>query len=314
MSLLRSLIPAEALRWLAFGGGVGIEIRGPAGSESLRIAAARIRPGGARELGTLSIADASHQAAGVWGSEYAVFLRKAGLSHVAATVILPRRDVILRPLVLPGVPDKDLAAAIEFQIEGLHPYAEDDAIYSWARIPETSSVLVAIARRAVPERYANLFAEAGVKVESFTCSAPATYSALRLLRVRSAAREPGLLAYEATETGIEVYGESPARPVFSASFDAPVDRALSLAVSELRLEEAVEAQSLSQLLGVRDALPYAAALASACPLLALPLNLLPAERRQTGSRLVWIPSAALGFAVVLLAVALAFFPHYENGK
>ena len=317
MSWLRSLIPSEALPWLAFGSGVGIEITGPAGAESLRIAAARVRPGRAKEISMLTIADASHQSAGVWGTEYSLFLRKAGLSHVAATVVLPRRDVIVRPLALPGVSDKDMEAAIQFQMEGLHPYPEDEVAYSWARIPETGTVLIAITRRGVPERYANLFAEAGVKIGSFTCSAPVMYSALRLLRVGSngtGGPAQGLLAYEAIGSGVEVYGESPARPVFSASFDATVERALALAASELRLDAGTPAHAFEQLLGVPDALSYAAALASACPLLALPVNLLPADRRQTGSRLLWIPSAALGLAVVLLAVALGLFPRYENGK
>jgi len=323
--LLSALLPGEVLPWLAFGSGVGIEIAGSAGEESLRISAARIRPGRARELGTLTIADASHQTAGVWGTEYASFLRKLSLSHAAATVVLPRRDVIVRQLALPGVSDKDLPAAIEFQMEGLHPYAEDEAISSWTRIPGTASVLIAIARRGVTERYANLFAEAGVKIGSFTCSAPVIYSALRLLRQRASATggatrgttaepAPGLLAYEATETGVEIYGESPSRAVFSAAFDAPAERALALAASELRLDAATAPQLLEQLLGVAAALPYSAALASACPWFALPLNLLPAERRQSGSRVLWIPSAALGGAVLLLALALALFPRYESAR
>jgi hypothetical protein len=312
VSFLAALVPGELRPWLAFGGGVGIEIAGPAGVESLRISAARVRPGGARELSTLTIADASHHSAGVWGTEYAAFLRKLGLSHVAAAVVLPRRDVIVRQLAMPGVSDKDLPAAIEFQMEGLHPYAEDEAVASWSRIPGTASVLIAITRRGVTERYANLFAEAGVKIGSFTCSAPVLYSALRLLRLPLPAT--GLLAYEATEAGVEIYGESPSRAVFSAAFEGPAERALELAASELRLDAATAPQSLDSLLGVAAALPYAAALASACAWLALPVNLLPAGRRQTGSRLLWIPSAALGVAVVLLALALAFFPRYETSQ
>ena len=302
---------------MVFGGGVGIEIAGPAGAESLRVAAARVGPGRARETGSLVIADASHHAAGVWGTEYAAFLRRLGLSHLAATVLLPRRDVIVRPLALPGVADKDLPAAIEFQLEGLHPYPEDEAVWSWARLPGTSTVLIAITRRDVTERYANLFAEAGIKVASFTCSAPVLHSALRLLRVQPASGESnarGLLAYEAGSSSVEVYGEGPARAIFSAAFPLPAERALALAASELRLGEGVTVRTFEQLLGAPDALPYAAALASANPLVALPLNLLPAERRHNGSRLLWSPSAALALAVLLLAAALALFPRYENGK
>jgi len=48
--------------------------------------------------------------------------------------------------------------------------------------------------------------------------------------------------------------------------------------------------------------------------MALPLNLLPVDLRPSGSRWLWIPSAALGAAVLLLAVALGWFPHYDNRR
>ena len=63
------------------------------------------------------------------------FLRKLGMRHVAATVVLPRQDVIVRPLVLPGVSDKDLDSAVRFQMDGLHPYNDDDVYSSWVRLP-----------------------------------------------------------------------------------------------------------------------------------------------------------------------------------
>jgi hypothetical protein len=312
MSLLRTLIPDELRHWLAFGGGVGIEIAGPRGAESLHAAAVRVRPGRAQVLDTLAVEALSQQASGVWGTEYGAFLRKYGLRHVAATVVLPRRDVILRHLALPGVSDKDLAAAIAFQMEGLYPYPEDEAVSSWVRIPATASVLIAITRRGVVDRYTALFAEAGVKIGCFTCSAAVVYSALRLLG--NAPPAEGLLAYETTAAGTEVYGESPARPVFSATFDVPAERATALAVAELRLDPNTEVHNLAELLRADSPLPYAAALASACPFLSLPLNLLPAGQRQFDSRAKWIPSAALGAAVVLLALALSLAPRYETAR
>jgi len=98
-------------KWVAFGSGVGIQIAGPRGAESLRIAAARVRPSGARLAGSLAIEDFPHQPAGVWGTEYAAFVRRLGLRHVAATVLLPRQDLIVRQLALPGVSSRDLASA-----------------------------------------------------------------------------------------------------------------------------------------------------------------------------------------------------------
>ena len=309
MSLLRTLIPDGLKKWLAFGHGVGIEVVGPHGGESLRVTAVRVHPGGARVVGTLSFEDAMHHAAGVCGTEYAAFVRKHGCAHVAATVLLPRREVMVRHVALPGVADKDMPAAIEFQMDGLHPYREEDVAASWARIPGTSSVLIAITRRAVIERFVTLFGEAGIEVGAFTCSAAVIHSALRMFR--EPPTSSGLLAYEPAGLGVEIYGESPSRPLFSATFDVPLDRAAPMAASELRLEGDIAPHGLDILLSASPALPYAAALASACPLMALPLNLLPAELRPSGARWLWIPSAALGAAVLLLAIGLALFPRFD---
>jgi hypothetical protein len=334
------MIPAPLKKWCAFGSGIGIEIAGPHGSESLHITAVRVRPNGARVLSRLDIEDFPHQPAGVWGTEYANFARKLGLRHVGATVILPRRDVIVRQLSLPGVADKDLAAAVGFQLDGLHPYPEDEIVASWSRLGNTSAVVVAIVRRAAVERYATLFAEAGIKTACFTCSATAIYSALRLFNAPLPAE---ILAVEHSGGDIEVYGESPTRFLFSASFplnparqsgdsanadsaQSAVARAAELACAELRIHSSngsssgspdglpVEPRPLDEMLHAAPPLPYAAALASACPRLSLALNLLPAEQRHSSSRALWIPTAALGAIVLMLAGALAAFPGYENRK
>src|SRR5580704_13368201 len=128
------MIPAEIRKWFAFGRGIGVEIAGPHGSESLRITAVRVRPSGARVLDRLTVDDFPHQPAGVWGNDYANFVRKLDARYVAATVLLARKDVIVRQLNLPGVTDKDLGSAIQFQMDGLHPYPEDDVVSSWARL------------------------------------------------------------------------------------------------------------------------------------------------------------------------------------
>jgi Tfp pilus assembly protein PilN len=51
----------------------------------------------------------------------------------------------------------------------------------------------------------------------------------------------------------------------------------------------------------RNALPYAAALAGACPQVAPAANVLPAEYRRSNSRAVFIPSAILGVLVLMVA-------------
>jgi len=306
------MIPLSLRKFLAVGSGVGIEITGPRGAETLRVSAVRVRPTGARVLGGFSIEKAAQQPAAEWGQAYSAFVKKLGLKHIVATVLVPREDVILRQVSVPGVSDKDLAAAIGFQMDGLHPYAEEDVVSSWARLPGTSTVLVAIARRAALERYSAWFAEAGIKVGSFTCAPAAIYSARRLF---ASAPPPSVLAIEEMNGRVELYGESPSRPVFSAAFDATAERAVTLACAELRLDPSTtDTRSFHALLGAEPAMPFVAALASACSHLFLPVNLLPVEMRASSSRALWIPTAVVGGLVVMAAVALAAYPSFEDGR
>lgn len=305
------MIPNGLKKWLAFGSGLGVAIEGPRGAEILRVCAVRVRPSGVRIAGGFEIENFEQQPAAEWGAAIAAFGAKLGLRHVPAMIALPRHDVVLRVVSLPGIADKDLDAAIAYQIEGLHPWEEGAVVSSWARLGDSDAVLVGIARADAVNRYATLFAEAGIKLAGFTCSGPAIYSALRVMGVTPASE---LLAYTETATGIEIYGESPSRPVLSAAFPVELERAASLAAAELRFENAPVRIPLAQLLNAESPLAYAAAVSSACPRLTLALNLLPAEQRQIGSPWRWVPSAVLGTAVLLAAIALAVFPGYEKGR
>ncbi|MGA3188585.1 MAG: PilN domain-containing protein [Bryobacteraceae bacterium] len=310
------MIPASLRKFLAFGSGVGIEITGPRGAETLRISAVQVRPTGARVVGGFSIENAAQQPAAEWGRAYSGFLKKLGWKHIAATVLLPREDVMLRQVAVPGVSDKDLAAAVGFQMDGLHPYAEADVVSSWTRLPLTSKlgtpmVLVAIARRAALERYTAWFSEAGVQIASFTCAPAAIYSARRLF---APGPPPSVLAIEEINGRMELYGESPSHPLFSAAFDATPERAVALACAELRLDPLTETRSFHALLGAEPAFPYAAALASACPHLFLPLNLLPSEFRSSSSRALWIPTAVACSLVLVAGAALAAYPTIEDRR
>lgn len=308
-------------RWRAFGSGVGIEIAGAPGVESLRIALVKVSSGSVRVLDQMVVADFEHHAAGVWGTEYSGLLRKHGMGHVAATVLLPRRDVIVRQLALPGVEEKDLAAAVGFQLDGLHPYREEDATASWARLSDGTTVLVAITKRSLLDHYRTLFAEAGIRISGFTCSAAALYSARRLTGTAEPAE---ILAVSAGDSQIEVYGESASRPVFSAVFstvfDGDAERAVAQAAGELRLSEQTPVRRIGEIANLADttddapALASVAALNSACPSLSLPLNLLPEEFRQTSSRAAGVPAAILAAAGVLLLGALYYLPSYQKEK
>ncbi|HEX8984083.1 MAG TPA: hypothetical protein VF767_01575 [Bryobacteraceae bacterium] len=310
---------APGIRKLAaFGSGIGVEI----GGGDLTVAAARVRPTGARLLGAATIAGFRERAAAEWGAIYSDFIKRAGAGHLSATVLLPREEVIVRVLSLPGVADRDLAAAIEFQLDSLHPYQEDDAVVSWSRLGSGGAVLVAIARREVIDRYIGLFAEAGIKIAGFTFSGAALYSAMRLLNVPPSG---GFVAFGGAGEEWEAYGESDAKPLFSAVFDEPLERAAVLATAELRLAPGAGPLSIEALLPTpqgapegfdlsRNALAYAAALAGACPRLALPVNLLPAENRRSHSRLMYVPTAVLAAAVLVCIAGLAAIQPVEDRK
>jgi len=292
---------------LALGTGAGIEI----GAEELKVVLARVRPGGVAILGHTTIGGFRERPAAEWGAEYAAFLKKLGGGHLAATALLPRSELLVRQLSLPGVSDRDLGAAIQYQADALHPYGEDEARYAFARLGRSAAVLIAIARAALIDRYAGLFSEAGIKLASMTVSPAALYSAARLL---SAPPADGFLTTAGSNGNLELYGESPARPLFSAVVDALPERAAGLAAAELRLSPEAVPLPVADLLPAPERVPddyeptkyalaYAGALTAACPRLALRANLLPETLRAASSRARFIPTAAL--AITLLALGAA---------
>jgi hypothetical protein len=310
--------PTDFRKWLAIGTGVGIEI----GHHDLTITVARVRPSGVKILGEMTIPRFREQPATEWGADYANFLKKLGDAHLAATALLPRDEMMVRQVSLPGVSDKDLAAAIRFEIDSLNPYSEEEAVFDWARIGKTSSILVGFTRRSVLEGYTTLFAEAGVKVASFTFAAPAIYSSVRLLSNPPA---EGFVVVEEDGDELEVYGESPSGPLFSARLDGSPAKAVTLAVAELRLAPETVPSTLHDILPKplaapadydlsRTALSYATALAGACPFRPLAVNLLPPEQRQSSSRMRYVPTIALATMMLLLAGAVIAYPKIADRK
>jgi hypothetical protein len=302
---------------LAFGSGIGIEI----GAADLEVAAARVRPTGIKVVGRTTIANFTGRPAGEWGAQYAAFLRSVGMGHVSATVVLPRREVIVRQLVLAGVARRDRAAAIRLQLDTLHPYGDEEVFWDWTEAGQNGA-LVGIARRDAIERYAQLFTEAGIAVRSFTFSAAAFHAAIRL----EGTSDRSFLVLRQTGAGLtEAYGESSARPVFSAEFHLPPEQAAVRALAELRLPPETEPCALEDVLPrpaqnpiqndlSRNALPYAAALAGACPRLAPAANVLPPDERQSSSRAIYIPTAVLATLVAGAIIAMAIYSHIADQR
>ena len=299
----------------AFGTGAGIQIDGP----DLEIAIARVRPTGVQVLARTTIARFRERPAAQWGAEYSALLGRLGTPHLSATVLLPRPEVIVRQITLRGVEAKDLEAAIAFQLDGINPYGDQEVLFGWTPLGE-GGVLVGIARRETVDRYLELFTEAGIATGSFTFVAAAIHGAMRL-----AAPPPRdfVAIGRGAGSAVEVYGESRARPVFSAEFDLPPEKAAAMAAAELRLAPETAPLPLESLLPAprvnpvendlaRNPLPYAAALASACPRLAPSANLLPPERRESASRGIFIPTAVVAAALLIVLGATLAWPDYEQ--
>jgi hypothetical protein len=303
---------------LAFGSGVGIEI----GATDLTVIVARVRPNGVQVPGRLVIENYASRPAAEWGAEYARFLKSAGAGRVSATVLLPRREVIVRQVALPGVARKDIESALGFQLDTLHPYGEDEVVWAWSPLA-FGNALVGIARRQTVERYATMFTEAGIAVSSFTFAAAAVHAAIRT-NVSATLPKDGFVALgHGASGGVEVYGESTAKPVYSAEFELTPERASSLALSELRLPGDTPAMTIEEVLPrpqlnpvendlSRNARPYATALAGACPRLAPAANVLPPQYRRYTSRAVFIPSIVLAVLAVLISGSMALYGSWSQ--
>ena len=227
-------------RW---GTGCGIEIRGA----HLRVVALKSRPAGVSVLGSTVLRNFRERPPHEWGAEYAAFLAEHALTHLTATVSLPRNEVIVRQISLPPVSRKELAAAVAYQLDTLHPFGDDDVCYAVAPLAEKAEgkgqlpVSIVIAERATVDAYADLFEAAGIAVQAFTVAAAAFYAGLR---VRWDAPPAPFVIADLRGPKLEFYGECSSLKTFSAEFDVrsmPSSRALQLAGAELRLEQGAAA-------------------------------------------------------------------------
>jgi len=287
--------------WLAFGTGFGIAI----GAQRLDLAIVKSRAKGPRLVAARSIEDFRARPAAEWGAQIVEFLASAGESSLVATALLPREEVIARTLRLPGVADKDIAAAIELQIETLHPYADEEISWAWARAGR-DTVLIGLVRKAVLDAYETLFSEAGIRLAAVTFSSAAIHAALRIWSAAPAS----LLCFSDDGSGrTEVYGESEAKPLYSAEFSFTAERALSVARSELRLPPNFLARPLREELPAApknsSPLAYAAALSGSAPFTTKRVNFLPRERRASSARRQYFLPGILG-ALALIGGLAAF--------
>ena len=103
-----SALGADWTRYLAFGTSVGMAI----GDSHLEVALVRARPNGITVAAQATISDYRRRTPAEWGREFRDFLIKNGEKHLSATILLPRREVIVRLASVPGVQKKDIPAAL----------------------------------------------------------------------------------------------------------------------------------------------------------------------------------------------------------
>jgi hypothetical protein len=312
----KSSLGKDLRKLAAFGSGVGIQI----GDRNLDVVVVRIRMASVRVTGRLEVEDFAGRPAAEWGAEYGAMLKSLGASYLSATVLLPRREVIVRQLALPGVAAKDMESAIRLQLDSLHPYGEDDISWGWSPLG-AGAALVGIARQSTTDRYVALFAEAGIAIACFTFSTAAVHAAIRMNGFETGG---GFVALSRVDDrAVEIYGESDWRPAYSAEFEMSAERAVLLALAELRLAPDTAPVTLEQVLPApsanpvendlsRNALPYATALAGACPWLSPLANVLPVEHRRSSSRAMLAPTVVLASLAVLLTAGMWGYARYAE--
>jgi Tfp pilus assembly protein PilN len=310
--------PSSSRRAAVFGAGLGIAI----GEHDLQIAIVSSRPAGPARFAAASVADFRNRPAAQWGGEVAAFVKQAGGAGLAATVLLPRNEVIVRTLSLPGVADKEIANAIELQIDTLHPWGDVEVAWGWSRAGAAKTdVLVGLTRKELLEGYETLFTEAGIAMAAATFSFAVLHSAIRIWNAEPAS----VLCFRSDAEGrTEVYGESEARSVFSGEFSLSRERALALARAELRLPPDYPARPLTEVLPqvngtnpVTDTavMAYAAAMAGSAPRVTRFVNLLPRERRASNDRMQYLVPGILGSLLVLaLITVFVIFPAIEQRR
>ncbi len=286
---------ADSRRWWLIGTGLGIAV----GPRKLEWAIVRSRPAGSALVASGEVQDFRARPAAEWGAELNAALAKAGEKQLVASLLLPRDEVIVRTLHLAGVPEKEIPAAIELQADTLHPFGDEEIAWGWVKA-DRESVLVGVVRRASLLSYETLLSEAGIGLAAVTFSAAAIHASMRLK-----SSVPASLLLHTGAPRIEVYGESEARPVYSAEYSFAPERALALARAELRLAPDHAAQPLSEALGSPEGvapLAWAVALAASAPLAARVANLLPKERRASNARRQYVLPVALAATAAIAAL------------
>ena len=166
--------------------GIGIDCEG----DTFRAVCVRRQWNRLRVVDRLEISAYRKLEASECGRLYRAFLRKHGLKAPQTVVALPRSAALLRSLTLPQTVEKELARAVEYQLESLHPFEEggvywDFAVWkgppagAWGKLSANAAesgggrleTIVGIAERKQVDAIAAWFEQAGIPVSQFGITA-----------------------------------------------------------------------------------------------------------------------------------------------
>ena len=281
----------------------------------------------ARVADTLEIPEYRALGPAECGRRYREFLRKHGLKAPQTVVALPRRAVLLRSLGFPRTVENELASAIEYQLDNLHPFEQGGVYWDYAvwKQPQASAwrklaakaeepdegrlhVLVGIAARSEVEETAAWFEEAGIPVSQFGVKA-ALWIAMFWERLQEAfPGVPALFLLQAGAGPMELIGYVPGREPVWQEFATIEDAETQAAVAEEVTRELEQARAALRV-GPGDRLPLVVcgsgeASASLTGSSELPFQVVPGEQ-LLGS--IWEGAKAMGGGTIWpgLAAGLA---------
>jgi Tfp pilus assembly protein PilN len=269
---------------------IGIAIRG----EDLEFVCLKRTLGGVSEPETMRLEKYRAMRPADAGRAYRQFLERCGLSATNAMVALPRRQVLLRVITLPAEAKHNLAKAIEYQVDTLHPFEEGGVDYDFAVLRQDEGrlqVAVVMVDKGTAQEHYEWFSQAGIAIAGFTASAAALYAEIH-------AQAP-VIAVAANGAEAEILGVSADGVVSKQVLAAQVEREVALCRAELRMSPEAEPRLVEN---PNVALATARAALERRP---FAVNVLPPERRVFRSPWMYAPTYALGGMAALLLMALA---------
>jgi Tfp pilus assembly protein PilN len=239
-----------------FGTSIGIAVRG----DDLEIVCARGRWNRVAVTGFLRIENFLSRPQVEVAELYRRFRKENHAATTSATVALPRGAGLIRLLDMPAEVAPNLAQAVEYQVDLLHPFEEGSMAWDWAVLSERGapasgqaaegagqdppaglSVAVALVEKQAIGKLADWFSAVGIDVACFTFAGAVMYRALVAATVpaRSGFAGRPLILLDGQGTTVEMLGIASDGRFCSREVpaSAPLEKEVALCAAELRIAE-----------------------------------------------------------------------------